>query len=523
MPESNTHTVAPSINAIFDAIKGHGSALNPAGENDTVIAVNSLTSTAGAFYEKFRYLLDYKDEHSIKRSAVARILKRQLMIEGVSDVGLSLLQELITGGYLPNKTIPESAATSVQAIVNPYIALRSRVQGVSGSDKMLVGFAASEVSRFLFPTAIEEAVLSTYYDDARERVKVNFDITPEELDICIYIACRRGLLREDNDLLAYALWLRFSKWSGAMQSEDIDILAQHFSVLQQRITQALKFQLGWDLLPRLKNNSIYYSVLWELIERYGMEARTILQDNGNFESATRSILAEHYTRENAKTVRSAIRAIFYIFCTKLILAFALELPYEYYVLNSIHYLPLASNVIFHPVLLFLITRIVPLGERNTILALSGVRKTVAAEDRKLIKVKRSGGGALDTFFAFLYLFLFLASFGILVFILVELQFSIVGVLLFLFFLTLVSYFGLRIRHNALRWRVKTDDEGLLAMLWGVFTLPVVRTGRWLSRTFSAINIFVFFLDFIIEAPFKLLLSVSDAFTTFLREKRDETF
>ena len=174
-------------------------------------------------------------------------------------------------------------------------------------------------------------------------------------------------------------------------------------------------------------------------------------------------------------------------------------------------------------LLFLITRIVPLGERNTLLVLSGIRKTVSGEDRKLIKVKRSGSGALDTFFAFLYLFLFLVSFGILVFLLVKLQFSIVGILLFLFFLTLVSYFGLRIRHNALRWRVKTDDEGLLPMLWGVFTLPIVRVGRWLSRTFAAINIFVFFLDFIIEAPFKLLLSISDAFTTFLREKRDETF
>ena len=523
MSEPNTNALSSSISAIFDAIKGRGGAFSPAGENETVIAVNSLTSTAGAFYEKFRYLLDYKDEHSIKRSAVARILKRQLMIERVTDVGLQLLQELITGGYLPNKTVPESVAASVQAIVNPYIALRERVQGIPGSDTMIVGFAASEVSRFLFPTAIEEAVLSAYYGDVRERVKVNFDITPEEFDQSVYVACRRGLLREDNDLLAYALWLRFSKWGSAMQGEDIGMLAQHFAVIQQRIKQALKFQLGWDMVPRLKNCSIYYSVLWQMIEQYGMEAQTVLQDENNFERAARSILTEHYKRENTKTVRSAIRAIFYIFCTKLILAFLLEIPYEYYYLKDIHYLPLASNVIFHPVLLFLITRIVPLGERNTLLVLSGIRKTVSGEDRKLIKVKRSGSGALDTFFAFLYLFLFLVSFGILVFLLVKLQFSIVGILLFLFFLTLVSYFGLRIRHNALRWRVKTDDEGLLPMLWGVFTLPIVRAGRWLSRTFAAINIFVFFLDFIIEAPFKLLLSISDAFTTFLREKRDETF
>ncbi|HEY4498560.1 MAG TPA: hypothetical protein VJH94_00680 [Candidatus Paceibacterota bacterium] len=522
-PENTTNGIAPLIKGIFEGIKGRTNNLGPVGENETLVQVNSLTSTAGTLYEKFRYLLDYKDEHAIKRSAVARILKRKLLIEGTTDIGLSLLQELITGGYLPNKSIPERISVRVQAVVNPYILLHSKVRDLPGADTMIVGFAASEVSRFLFPTTVDEAVLNAYFLDVRDRVKVNFDIAPDELDTAIYTACRRGLLREDNDLLGYALWLRFSKWSGAMQTEDIDILAQHFGVIQQRVKGALKRPLGWELVSKLKNYSIYFAVLHEVIERYGMEAETVLKDRGYVDKTVREILTGHYKKENSRTTRSAIRAIIYIFCTKLILAFILEFPYDYYVLGSINYIPLGVNVLFHPVLLFVMTRIRPLGDNNTSRILGGLHKIIRGDDHKLLKIKRASHGALSTFFTLLYLGLFLICFGILITFLIQVQFNWVGIILFLFFLTLVSYFGLRIRHNAKRWQVRSEDEGTISLLWGVFTLPIIRAGQWLTRTFASINIFVFFMDFIVEAPFKLVLGISDAFTSFLREKREETF
>ena len=104
-----------------------------------------------------------------------------------------------------------------------------------------------------------------------------------------------------------------------------------------------------------------------------------------------------------------------------------------------------------------------------------------------------------------------------------LHFNIVSVALFVFFLTLVSYFGFRIRYNARKWKVNTDDEGVISLLWGFFTLPIVRTGRWLSQRFSSINIFVFFMDFILETPFKMILGTFDAFISYLREKREDLY
>ncbi len=111
-------------------------------------------------------------------------------------------------------------------------------------------------------------------------------------------------------------------------------------------------------------------------------------------------------------------------------------------------------------------------------------------------------------------------FGVLIALLVAAHFNIASILLFVFFLTFVSYFGLRIRHNARRWKIETYEESTLGLLWNIFTLPIVRTGRWLSAKFSSVNVFVFALDFIIETPFKLVLQTMDSFLNFLKDKRE---
>jgi hypothetical protein len=50
--------------------------------------------------------------------------------------------------------------------------------------------------------------------------------------------------------------------------------------------------------------------------------------------------------------------------------------------------------------------------------------------------------------------------------------------------------------------------------------PIVSTGKWLSGKFSSINIFVFFFDFIIEAPFKIFVTVAEEWGKYLNERRE---
>ncbi|MDO8591205.1 MAG: hypothetical protein Q7R65_04495, partial [bacterium] len=76
-------------------------------QGEGFINVHKLTEKAGAAYEKLRYLIDYKDERHIRRSAIERIIKRKILLEGGEGIGLSLIQELIAGRYLPNNAISD--------------------------------------------------------------------------------------------------------------------------------------------------------------------------------------------------------------------------------------------------------------------------------------------------------------------------------------------------------------------------------------------------------------------------------
>jgi hypothetical protein len=46
-------------------------------------------------------------------------------------------------------------------------------------------------------------------------------------------------------------------------------------------------------------------------------------------------------------------------------------------------------------------------------------------------------------------------------------------------------------------------------------------GRFLSLNFSKINIFVFILDFLIEAPLKIILQGIEEWLAFFKEKKED--
>ncbi len=519
---------SPQITELLENLKKGREARRIVAADESLVQVNRLTTKAGAFYEKVRYLVDYKEEHTIRRSAIERIVKRKLIYEKDTNVGQVLLQELVSGGYLPNNSVSEGNASEIQRIVNKYLTLLQEFVRIKKDTqnlrKKLVSLSASEIELFLYPTVADEFVIDAFYKTVVDRIKSNY-LSPEELTVQVYVACRRGLLDNDDDKLFYHLFLTYvPQWKNENLSElEIEGVASILFAVFEKIKRELNHSVRWQLVARLKNYSIYFSVVRELIERFGIESERIFSDQAYLDMQIKEFLEKKNERENARTKQSGVRAVFYILITKIILAFVFELPYELKVLERIDYIPLLSNVLFHPFLLFIMaSTAVRLDEKNTDAVVNGVHTVLYGGEVKMIMLKSERSGGFGALFLILYVILFAVTFSILLSILRSLSFNPVSILLFLFFLTLVSYFGLRIRYNARRHMVERSSEGTLALLWSVFTLPIIRVGRWLSTKFAAVNIFVFILDFIIETPFKLILRFADAFLFYLREKREDT-
>lgn len=484
-----------------------------------VLESSTIVAKAVSFYEKLRYLVDYREEHTVRRAALERILRRRVFIEQKAESGLILLQELVDGKYISQELATEELAREIDTIIAKYLKLRELANASGAVGRRIISFAATEIDATISPVeyTIEHESTEALYKTLKGHVSV-YGFSQEETNAQLYCACWRSLLGADDDRLAYALWLLYvPEWNkGAVLEET----AQKLPAVLARIREQVKHSLQWQIAPKIKNESIYFRIVHEVLESQRGAASGILENPNRLDGHAREFLEKKYETENERIQKSGIRAVLYLFFTKMIVAVLAELPYEIIVLGGIHYVPLTINILFHPVFLFALTRGAGrLDEENTDAIIEGLHGVLYEGKTRSIRV-RSGFSRLTFAFGVAYLMLFMLVFGSLIGILELLAFNPVSIVLFLFFLALVSYFAFRIRYRAHRWKVMRT-QGTFAIIINVLAVPIVRTGGWLSRTFSSINVFVLILDLLIETPFKRLLHFSNQFLIYLREKGEE--
>lgn len=510
--------VPHAIEQLIGRVAAIGGAGHAPGEHSEV-EINRVVSAAATTYEKIRYLLENRDEHTIRRSAIERILRRRIMIERKAVDTTLLLRELVEGRYIDTDQAGEHDASEVQHIIDAFGAID--VGSGEAHTRQLVSFAASEVEAYL-DTAQHDAdasVVDAMYQLLRPTVRVR-GVEESVIDTQFYCACRRALLNSDDEGLAYALWLAYVPgWRE--RSFEGEALTHGLRAILDAIRSDVKDSLQWQLAARLKTQSIYFRIVREAIREKGNGAADVLSDPVRMADYARTFLRQVYAEERTRMRGAGIRAVLYLICTKLILTLAIEVPYDVVILGGIRMVPLLVNIIFHPALLYLLTREPgQLGSRNTEAVIHGMESMLYHGESPTIEV--GGTRPFGAFFAVLYLVLIAGVFGGIVGILQGLDFTIVGGALFLFFLALVAYLAFRIRLRAQRWIV-LEETGVLGLMTNALLVPIVHVGRWLARSFSSINVFVLFMDFIIETPFKLLLNVSHHFLIYLREKGNEVY
>ena len=514
IPPMLSEPIRELLAKVQDAEDVHRSA--PQGE---MLEFSTIVGKAASLYEKLRYLIDYREEHTIRRAALERILKRRVFIEQKAESGIVLLQELVDGKYIPKELATEEIAREIDNIIFKYLELSRRGRANGSVGRRLISFAATEIDAHISPVeyAIDHESTEALYRSLKGRASA-YGYSEEEINAQLYCACWRGLLGADDERLAYALWLLYvPAWN---KDVDLEEVVGKLPTVIGNIRAAVADSLQWRIAPKIKNESIYFRIIRKVLESQRGAAGRILENPGELDQFTRDFLEETYEHENERIQKSGIRAVLYLFFTKMVVALIAELPYELFVLGGVHVFPLTVNILFHPALLFALTRRVgALDEKNTAAIIEGLHAVLYEGKVRTVRI-RSNYSNLSLAFGFAYLLLFFIVFGGVIGILQLLGFNPVSIVLFLFFLALVSYFAFRIRYQARRWKV-IKSEGAISVVGNMLAVPIVRTGRYLSQTFSSINVFVLILDFIIETPFKRLLNFSNQFLLYLREKSDE--
>ncbi|MBI2551539.1 hypothetical protein HYV73_04355 [Candidatus Uhrbacteria bacterium] len=509
-------------------------AIPVAPEGVPVLRVSDTVSKAVRTYEIVRNTLEYDDEHLLRRNAIRRILKRRLGEElPLTERASSLLRELIWAQYLPNERIPETMVATIERVLAKYDKLVLKVQGMPRTGERLswvLDLWSSEIEYTIAPPLADEALASFAYTSLRSRVSWNSRLIPEgDRDLQLFVAIHRAMLKSNVATLRYrVLTLYHPTWAAAGPDDPV---VSHVLERLEETAHLIESQLrhpGAESLFRLvRRTAFLFHVLRDFLADDALSAERLLEqgDVPVLDDALSKTMKRRYIRFHVRLRRAVLRAVLFLFMTKFVFALLIELPYETYILHTKDRNPLLVNILFHPLFLGLIGITVRIPEkRNTQVALSRLHAILGfGKDEFVLSYEAKARRHRRATIAFdvLYILAFGITIALIVYALSHLHFTIVSTALFLFFLSLVTFFGLKIRHTRRDLLVVESSGGLLGSLIDVLFLPIIRLGRWIAMRAPRVNIFLFFLDMFIEAPIKSASALFEGWLSFLKEKKEE--
>lgn len=506
-------------------------------QEENTIEVEEIASHFSALYEKLRNTVDFKEVHLLRRFAIERNLKRRFIMERLKpSIARGLMEDLVRSRYLPNKIIPEYQIAKVEKIIEKYNDLFLLMNDLYHGDEIkdyfnwLIAVEACEIDILLTPEDIGDAVIEAMHQITKTRIKLkgDDDLSVREKNIQLYIAIHKSIVKSDDLIISYHLLnLYYDQWLEADRNT-IKIMATHLPAIYKNIHHHLKHPYQRRIFNSIKEPVVTFKILYELILKHGEGIIELLANPDMLESEAKILINRKYKSIRKRISTASIRAILYIFITKSLLALLLEFPYEKFIIKEINYTNLGINVLFPPFLMFLVTlTIKPLSKANTDLILDSLHNVIYNKPAQSIlcklKTKYKKNFGYQVFYYFMYTILYIVVFGAIIYLLNYLEFNILSGAIFIFFLTAVSFFAIRIRATAKELRVIKKKEGLLVFFINFFSLPVISAGRWMAARFKSINLFAFVMDYIIEAPFKLFVAAFEDWLGFMREKKEEVF
>ncbi len=506
------------------------------------IKVNNVISKAAFVYEKVRTAIDYNEDHLMRKNAVLRILKRKMLVEkrilenaiidkyNSDELATQLVHELILGKYLPNNAVPVSMIGKVDSILERYALLTAKITEVQGKiDSELFNFLlelqAVEVEALFDATEKEKAMVRAMFSVINPFVFLQEGGDEREKEMQLFVGIHRILYKWDDSMINYLLFsLYYPNWKKA--DDDLIIeLATNIHKIKREIAYQTNHPVRRRMLRVLSKKAILFLIIQDILVENPDNAKEIFSHSEQLQAEVKKACEKRYKGVRVKLSRGVLRSIVYVFFTKMILALAIEFPTDIYLNGIINYVTAGVNILFPPVLMFIVAIMIRMPRKeNTEQIVKSIMSIAVGDytDKKyILNAKKSGGKFMKFVFNIIYAATFVFSIMILFWFLHKVGFNVFSSFIFVLFLTLVSFFSIRIRRPVKELLTIDMRESLVGSVVDFFALPFVSMGRVLSEKFSKLNFIAFFMDFIIEAPFKLLIEIVEGLFAFLKEKKDD--
>jgi len=505
-------------------------ALEPPREGITTIHVDEVAAKVAAFYEKIRGVIDWREEHLLRRGAIERILKRRLFLgQNGENLAASFVSELIRGGYFPNDRIEETKIGQIQSLLDKYIfILKNSSPPPTEKIKLelydwLLSLATCEVEEILDPPRRERALIEYMEELMRERISVPPEISDAEKSTQISIAVQKALFKLDNAIISYHLLKkRYPDWMELSTTQLSDI-AKNIYLTWENIEKDLKHPLAEKFYRICERYDTPYLILGDILSKNS--SKEIFEKPDAGEGLIREAYSARLSQLKSRAKRAAIYSTISIFATKMLLAFAIEVPFDKYIMGTFNLHTLGLNILIPPLLMFFLVLTIQLpGKRNLERVVIETIKIIFASDKKdiyPIRSSRRKGLATSIAITLFYIITSAISFGFIWWGLDKLDFGFLSKIIFMIFFSLICFAGVKVRERSKELTIEEDKGGFLLFLIDSFSLPFIAMGKWLSSQWAKYNLIIIMITALIDMPFQLFTEFLEQWRYFLKEKREE--
>jgi len=511
----------------------------PSPETMAKIHVDEIASKIAGFYAYLRNIVDYREEHLLRKGIIERTLKRYLAVWPKNlNTTESFLKEIIRSGHLPNDTIPEARIKDLQKIIDKYVFFINRLTVRREKSKKqiydwLIKMCACELEEKIDPPIKDNFLADLMYQIIKERLTIQgAQISEDNKNIQIFINVQKALLRVDEAQLNYRL-LKFlyADWAGLSQ-ENILPIAESLPLLYKKIQQHVKNPLA-KYFAEICNqyNTVFYLIGDVIYQKDKSPNSAIttpspLEDPLQAEKLIKVAYRKRYEKEKAKLAKIAFFSIVSFFLSKVLIAIFIEIPLDKYWVHHFSWFNVIVSILFPPILMLIIISAIRMpSEKNIKIVTEESLSVIYAEKSKkyLLKIPGPRSWTTEIIINLFYIITFFVSFGLLSWLLLKLNFSLAGALIFLFFTSLVAVTGVKIYNRSHELSLEKERVTLLSFLVDLFALPLVAVGRWIGYGLSKFNILALALDLAIETPFQAFIVFLENLRGFIKTKKEEIY
>src|SRR3989344_5896027 len=516
--------------ATLDSIKEH---MRP--DDFSKLSVSQTVSFLALVYEKVRNAVEFREEHLVLRAAIERILKRRLSLnpDGKGEAE-NLVRELLWARYFNNESLGNEDIAKTQSIIDSFVYLRRLL--ITGRDiqtqhfltQYLLDLSTCEIEETLKPEATIKNSSFTFYifQVLRNKIKLQ-GLSEEQRDAYFLAAIEKAYRKSDKAYQRYHLFITFYKRLQDYSQDELDSFSTKLPEIFSKVEAIIKSPYVDNLARFVKKQIPPFLILFDIFNKKSKDVKAILLDRKKLWSEVDLACRLKYQEISTRLRNLAIRAFIYILLTKMILALILEYPVSLYLFNEVNINAIVINSIFPPLLMIAITAFVrPPGDENTrnifhrivdIIDADKTFETQIAYVPKKLRIKRP---ILIFGFTVFYSLTFIITLLLIYELLTFLKFNLISQAIFIFFVSVVTFFSYRIKQIVNEYHLK-EKESILAPLGDFFFMPILSIGKFFSQEIARLNFFIFIFDFLIEAPFKLVFEVVEEWISFVRQRKEE--